>query len=87
MSGARFGEGDRMAKRGHTIILQPAEEGDYTLTVPALPGVITEGAPLVEAVVMARDGIACHLAALRDLGRPVPEERARPQPITIRVAA
>ena len=32
------------------IILEPSEEGGYTVTVPALPGCISEGDSLDEAV-------------------------------------
>ena len=76
-----------MSEREYTIILHPAEEGGYTVTVPALPGVVTEGDTLEEAIAMAKDAIACHLEALKATGRPIPEERERPQTLTIRVAA
>ena len=77
-----------MRQREYTIILQPdAEEGGYTVTVPALPGLVTEGDTLEEAIAMARDAISCHLAALEASGRPVPEEQEHPQALTIRVAA
>ena len=33
----------------YTVLLEPAEEGGYTVTVPALPGCITEGDTLEEA--------------------------------------
>lgn len=77
-----------MSEREYTIILQPdADEGGYTVTVPVLPGVVTEGDTLEEAIAMARDAIACHLEALKATGRPIPEEQAHPQALTIRVAA
>jgi antitoxin HicB len=80
--------GVSMSEREYTIILQPdADEGGYTITVPALPGLVTEGDTLEEAIAMARDAIACHLAALKASGRPIPEELEHPQALTIRVAA
>lgn len=44
------------------VILTPdLEDGGYTVTVPALPGRITCGETIDEAVGMARDAIACDL--------------------------
>jgi predicted RNase H-like HicB family nuclease len=72
----------------YTIILHPdPDEGGYTVTVPALPGVVTQGETLEEAIAMAKDAIRLHVAALRADGEPVPEEREHPQAITISVAA
>lgn len=77
-----------MSEREYTIILHPdLDDGGYTVTVPALPGVVTEGDTLEEAIAMAKDAIVCHLDALRATGRPIPEEREHPQALTIRVAA
>lgn len=77
-----------MSEREYTIILQPdLDEGGYTVTVPALPGVVTEGDTVEEAIEMAKDAISCHLEALRATGRPIPEEREHPRALIIRVAA
>ena len=43
------------------IILEPSEEGGYTVTVPALPGCISEGDSLDEAVVNIREAIELYL--------------------------
>ena len=41
------------------------ENGDgYTVTVPKLPGVVTEGDNLKQAREMAKDAIKCYLEAL-----------------------
>ncbi len=41
------------------------DNGDgYTVTVPKLPGLVTEGSNLKEAREMARDAIRCYLEAL-----------------------
>ena len=77
-----------MATREYTIILHPdPEEGGYTVTVPALPGCVTQGETLEEAIAMARDAIRLPVEALIADGEPVPEEREHPQAITIAVAA
>ena len=50
------------------------EEGGYTVTVPALPGYVTEGDTLDEALAMAKDAIALYLDDLATHGEPIPDE-------------
>ena len=45
----------------HTIYLQPAEEGGYTVTVPTLPAVVTEGDTYKQAIAMTKDAICLYL--------------------------
>ncbi len=72
----------------YTIILHPdAEEGGYTVTVPALSGCVTQGETLEEATAMAKDAIRLYIDALIADGAPVPEEHEHPQAIVIDVAA
>ena len=77
-----------MSSYQYTIILHPdPEEGGYTVTVPALPGCITQGETLEEAIAMAKDAIRLYVESLIADGEPVPEERDHPQAIVINVAA
>lgn len=72
----------------YTIILHPElEEGGYTVTVPSLPGCVTQGETLEEAIAMAKDAIHLFIETLIENGEPVPEEREHPQAITVSVAA
>ncbi len=72
----------------YTIILDPdPDEGGYTVTVPTLPGCVTQGETLEEAIAMAKDAIRLYIETLIALGEPVPEEREHPQAIIINVAA
>jgi predicted RNase H-like HicB family nuclease len=72
----------------YTIILHPdRDEGGYTVTVPALPGCVTQGETLEEAIAMAKDAIRLYIDALILDGMPVPEEHEHPQAIVIDVAA
>ena len=48
--------------------------GGYTVSVPALPGCITEGDNLQEAMGNAREAIIGYLEALKAKGEPVPSE-------------
>jgi antitoxin HicB len=59
--------------RAFTLVLDPdEEEGGYTVTVPALPGCITQGESLDEALAMAKDAIQSYLASLEAHGEPIP---------------
>jgi len=57
-------------KASFTVVFDKGGSG-YTVTVPALPGVVTEGRTIDEARRMAEDAIRCHLESLRkDDGMP-----------------
>lgn len=58
----------------YTVHLEPAEEGGYTVYVPALPGCVTQGETYSEAIIMAREAILCYLESLIKDGEPIPEE-------------
>ncbi len=64
-------------KYTYTVIFEPNEEGGYTVTCPALPGLVTEGRTLEEARAMATEAIEGYLEILHEDGRPIPlcEER------------
>lgn len=77
-----------MSKLTYTILLHPdPEEGGYTVTVPALPGCITQGETLEEAIAMAKEAISLHAEGLIARGRPVPEGDEGTQAINITVDA
>jgi len=61
------------------------EEGGYTVTVPALPGCVTEGDTVDEALENAKDTVRSLLTYLRDNGKPIPEETVAPQVFAIEV--
>jgi antitoxin HicB len=58
--------------RTYVAVFEPAEEGGYVVTVPSLPGVVTEGDTLEEARSMAADAIRCYLEGLEKDGLPLP---------------
>ena len=43
--------------RTYTIIVEPAEEGGYTVTVPALPGCVTQGETISQCIERAQEAI------------------------------
>ena len=72
----------------YTILLDPDPDGGgYTVTVPALPGCVTEGKTMVECIQNAEETIRLYLDDLRNSGEPVPEEKVVPQAITVTVTA
>ncbi len=74
--------------RKYTIILEPdTEEGGYTVTIPTLPGCITQGETVEECVERAKEAITGYIESLAAEGMTIPEETERPQMITINVAA
>jgi predicted RNase H-like HicB family nuclease len=61
--------------REYTIILDPdTEEGGYTVTVPALPGCITEGDTREEAIANAKEAILLYIESLQKDGEPIPDD-------------
>ena len=72
----------------YTIILYPdLEQGGYTVTVPALPGCVTEGETFEEAIAMAKEAIQLYIESLIADGEPIPVEHEQPQAIVVKVTA
>ncbi|MBV9213933.1 MAG: type II toxin-antitoxin system HicB family antitoxin [Actinobacteria bacterium] len=59
--------------REYEVVLVPEEEGGFSVSVPALPGLHTQGESVEEALAMAKDAIEGYLEVLKDEGRPPPE--------------
>lgn len=59
----------------YTVLFEPAEEGGYVVTCPALPGLVTEGDTLEEARAMARDAIQAYLESLRKDALSIPLDK------------
>ncbi len=53
------------------VVLEPSEEGGYTALVPALPGCISEGETVQEAMRNIREAVELYLEPLEDY--PTPE--------------
>jgi predicted RNase H-like HicB family nuclease len=58
----------------YTVVYEPQPEGGYTVTVPALPGCVTEGDTLDEARTMAGDAIRAYCESLIADGLPLPKD-------------
>ena len=70
--------------RQYTVIYEPQPDGGYTVTVPALPGCITEGDTFDEAKANAIEAIELYLESLTMDGEPIPEDISS-QPISEKV--
>ncbi|MEX1027636.1 MAG: type II toxin-antitoxin system HicB family antitoxin [Candidatus Paceibacterota bacterium] len=46
--------------RDYTAVFERNEDDGYTVTVPALPGLVTEGNDLADARAMAEDAVLCY---------------------------
>jgi antitoxin HicB len=65
----------------YTAHFEPAEEGGYVVTVPALPGCVTQGETYEEAAAMAEECIRGFVEALAKAGQPVPREVESDRPV------
>jgi predicted RNase H-like HicB family nuclease len=52
------------------VILEPSEEGGYTALVPALPGCISEGETIQEAMQNIREAVELYLEPIDDYSTP-----------------
>ncbi len=57
----------------YKILLQKEPEGGFTVTVPALPGCITYGENIDEALSMAKEAIELYIEELTESGDTIPD--------------
>jgi antitoxin HicB len=69
-----------MPQYQYTAVFEPAAEGGFVVTVPALPGLVTEGDTIEEARAMVKDAIRGYLESLVKHGEEIPIE---PSPASI----
>jgi antitoxin HicB len=72
--------------RTFTIVLEPAEEGGFVVTVPALPEVGTQGDTYAEAMANAREAIELVIEDRLSRGGATPAD-VEPQLDRITIAA
>ena len=69
-----------------SVILEPQDGGGFTVLVPALPEVVTEGDSEEEALANAEEAIRAILSYRQDHGIPIPAD-AHPEIRLVSVAA
>lgn len=56
------------------VVLYPGEDGYWVVECPSLPGCVSQGKTIEEAVINIREAIEGYIEALEADGLPVPEE-------------
>ena len=59
----------------YTAVFELNEDNGYTVTIPALPGLVTEGRNLKEAREMVEDAVRCYIQGLKKAKESVPLEK------------
>ena len=58
----------------YRILLRKEPEGGYTVIVPSLPGCITYGDTIEQAIKMAKEAIELYIESLKEHGEEIPTE-------------
>jgi predicted RNase H-like HicB family nuclease len=61
----------------YTVVLEQEEDGGYVVSVPALPGCVSQGETRTEALNNIREAIELHVEDCREVGDPVPTEAGK----------
>jgi predicted RNase H-like HicB family nuclease len=61
-------------QRTYKILLNQEPNGDYTATVPALPGCVTYGEDIDHAISMAKEAIELYIEELEERGEEIPDD-------------
>ena len=64
----------RMKVLNYRVLLRKEPEGGFTVVVPSLPGCITYGETIEEAIYMSREAIELYLDSLIAEGEEVPTD-------------
>lgn len=65
-------------QREYEVVLTPEAEGGFSVAVPDLPGVYTQGETVEESLEMAKEAIELYLESMAANGKPVrPVQHAR----------
>ncbi len=76
------------SEHSYSVILEPQEDGGFTVLVPALPEVVTEGDTESEALENAADAIRAAIAHRQETGMPVPSDSLpKVRKVTVAIAA
>jgi predicted RNase H-like HicB family nuclease/predicted RNA binding protein YcfA (HicA-like mRNA interferase family) len=73
--------GTKMSTMEYTVIIEPADDGTFSVYVPDLPGCVSTGATRQDAIESIREAIQGHIQTLRELGDPVPPPRSQSQTV------
>ena len=63
-----------MKPLSYRVLLRKEPEGGYTVVVPSLPGCVTYGDTIEEAIKMAKEAIELYIESLKEHGEEIPTE-------------
>jgi antitoxin HicB len=58
----------------YTVLLEKEDDGGYIVSVPALPGCVSQGDTRAQALADIREAMALYIEDCREAGDPVPTE-------------
>ena len=76
LSEIRITKGSDASMR-YTVVLEEEADGGYVVSVPALPGCVSEGDTRAEAIANIREAIALYIDDCREAGDPIPTEAGK----------
>ncbi|HEY4480385.1 MAG TPA: type II toxin-antitoxin system HicB family antitoxin [Candidatus Paceibacterota bacterium] len=69
----------------YNIQIERDEDGIYVVSVPALPGCLTQGRTFDEALKMAQDAIFGFVSVLATRGEDVPVDNSKTSPFSVSI--
>ncbi len=63
-----------MQTLSYRVLLRKEPEGGYTVIVPSLPGCVTYGDTIEEAIDRAREAIELYIESLKEHGEEIPTD-------------
>ncbi len=66
-----------MTRREYEVVLVPEAEGGFSVLVPELPSVATQGETVEDALDMAKEAIELYLETMDEDGIPIPTVHRR----------
>ena len=61
----------------YTVVLEKEEDGGFVVSVPVLPGCVSEGDSRAEALKNIREAIELYIEDCREAGDPIPTEASK----------
>ena len=61
----------------YRVIVEPQQEGGYTVYVPSLPGCVSQGETVEESMANIREAIEVYLESLKERGLSLPQIKER----------
>lgn len=61
----------------YTVLVEREEDGGYVVSVPALPGCVSQGDTRQQALANVREAMEVYIEDCREAGDPVPTEEGK----------